>query len=299
MAAEDTLPVIRVSIEMFKSVDEVWEKLLDPVIMLQWLGNEISADLRLGGAIEFLGENAPTTPEISNRWVIRRVRAKQALLCSWDILGVETLFLIRLTAVGPGTLLEVRHGALPVSAKPFHLPEHWRLLLANFRSVVELGEPAIRFNYEEYRPLRVTRYDLPEVRMSVLCRAPASLPFDVWTNPEKLRHFVRAEKPVVDRRYGGIYTWWAEGMGPVVFTRVVQDRELEFSWAYENEGETRVNLRFEPVETSTLVTLHHYGFKNAEAAVGYNIGWASILAELKLVCELGESGINVEYGGAA
>ncbi|NWF96004.1 MAG: SRPBCC domain-containing protein [Candidatus Thorarchaeota archaeon] len=297
ISAKDTMPVIRLTTRVFRPVPEVWEKLVDPLVMLQWLGNEISAEIREGGTIRFLGENAPTTGEIGDTWTIKRVRKNQALLCSWPILGAETLFLMKMTPIAPGTHLEVRHGAIPVSAEPFHLPEHWMNLLANFRSVLELGEPALRFNYRNYHPLRVTRYDSTDVRLSLLCRTPPSIPYDVFTNPDKLRHFIRAEKPIVDRRYGGIYTWWAEGKGPVVFTKLVPDKEIEFSWAYGDEPETRVNIRFEQVEQSTLVSLHHYGFKDPERVVPYEIGWSSILSQLKLVCELGESAISVEYGG--
>ena len=48
-----------------------------------------------------------------------------------------------------------------------------------------------------------------------------------------------------------------------------------------------------------VVFLHHYGFQTVEATVGYDIGWASMLSELKLVCELGESGIErvSDFGG--
>lgn len=81
-------------------------------------------------------------------------------------------------------------------------------------------------------------------------------------------------------------------MGPVVFTKMEPEKEIEFSWVYGDELETRVNVRFEQVGEDTLVVLHHYGFRTPEAAVGYDIGWASILSELKLVCELGESGIE-------
>lgn len=283
--------------DMFRSPEEVWEQLLDPVLMVEWLGSEIRCDLREGGMISFYGEEAPTTAEMGDTWTLKRIRPGHAVLMGWEIMGVDTLVYIRLTRIGPGTQLELRHGSIPSSARPLHLPEHWRLLMANFRSVLELGEPAVRFNYREYRPVHVTRYDKPEVRASVLCRTPPSLPFDVWTNPEKLRHFLKIERPVVDRRFGGIYTWWGEGMGPVVFTRIVQDRELEFTWAYRDEPESRVNIRFEPVESSTLVSLHHYGFRDTQTAVGYNIGWSSVLAELKLTCELGESGIRVDYMG--
>jgi uncharacterized protein YndB with AHSA1/START domain len=127
--------------------------------------------------------------------------------------------------------------------------------------------------------------------MSVLIRSPPQLPFDVWTNPEKLKHFIRAEEPVVDRQYAGIYTWWAEGEGPVVFRKMEEGEEIEFTWVFGNEPETLVNIRFEEVEEMTLVTLHHHGFRSPDAMVGYDVGWTSILAELKLVCELGESGI--------
>ncbi|MHA1770410.1 MAG: SRPBCC family protein [Candidatus Thorarchaeota archaeon] len=288
----DVLPLIRMTVRVYRPIDEVWKSFLDPILMLQWLGNEISADIREGGEITFQGPNAPVCAEIEGKWVIRRLREDNSMLLSWSIMGVDTLVVIRFTKIPPGTLIEVKHGAIPTSAKNLHLPEHWTLLLANFRSVVELGVPALRFDYTNYHPMRVTMYDSLEVRQSVVINAPPSLPFDVWTNPEKLSHFIGVERPIVDTRYGGIYTWWAEGKGPVVFTKIDPDKELEFSWVYGDELETRVNIRFEPVEDRTLVMLHHFGFKNPESVIGYNIGWASILSELKLVCELGDSGIE-------
>ncbi|MCK5239554.1 MAG: SRPBCC domain-containing protein [Candidatus Thorarchaeota archaeon] len=288
---EDVMPVIHLSVRISRPMEEVWEKFLNPVIMTQWLGNEISADMSEGGQIRFSGKNAPTTPEIDNHWTLKRYKEPRAILFSWGILGVESLFVIRFIANPTGTQIDLKHGAIPDGAKKLHLSDHWNILLANFKSVVELDRPAIRFDYSEYHPLRVTRYDPTDVRMSVLIKAPPQLPFDVWTNPEKLKHFIRADEPVVDRQYAGIYTWWAEGKGPVVFRKMEDESEIEFTWVYGNEPETLVNIRFEEVEDMTLVTLHHHGFQLPEAMIGYDVGWTSILAELKLVCELGESGI--------
>jgi len=260
--------------------------------MTQWLGNEIVAEMSEGGHIRFAGDNAPTTSEIENIWHLKKFKEPHAVLFSWGILGVDTLFLISFTAIPTGTLVDVKHGAIPDGAKSLHLSEHWNLLLANFKAVMELESPALRFDYSQYSPLRTTRFDASEVRLSVLCKAPPQLPFDIWTNPEKLKHFVRADQPVVDRQYAGLYTWWAEGKGPVVFRKMADEKEIEFTWVFDNEPETIVNIRFDEVEGNTLVSLHHYGFQTPEAVAGYDIGWASILAELKLVCELGESGIT-------
>ena len=289
---EEVLPVIHLRIRISRPIEEVWDAFLDPIIMLQWLGDEISADVRVGGTIRFLGVHAPTTPEIANYWDIKEVKTYKVLLISCRVMCVDTLLVISFNPIGAGTLIQVNHGAIPVSARNYHLPEHWNLLLANFKAVVELRAPAIRFDYSKYHPLRVTRYDPIDVRLSVVCNSPPSLPFDVWTNPEKLKHFIRAEDPVVDQQYAGIYTWWAEGKGPVVFKKMIQDRELEFSWVHGDEPETLVNVRFEEVNDNTLIHLHHNGFSSPEAVVGYDIGWSGILAELKLVCELGESGIE-------
>jgi uncharacterized protein YndB with AHSA1/START domain len=285
------LPVIRITTHISKPVVDVWNTFLDPVIMLQWLGNEITSDIKKGGFITFRGKNAPTNSEIEDTWSITKFSKYKAILCSWSIMGVETLFVLTFSDVASGTQLELKHGAIPASANRFHLPDHWNVLMANFRSVAELGEPAVRFDYSDYRPLRITRYDPKEVRQSVLIRAPPSLPFDVWTNPEKLRHFVRAPEARVDPQYAGIYTWWAEGRGPVLLRKMVPDKEIEFSWVYEDEPETIVNVRFDPAEDYTVVNLNHHDFRQPEDVVGYDIGWTSILSELKLVCELGESGI--------
>ncbi len=283
-SAEEVLPVVRLTVTFTMPVEDLWERFLDPIQMIQWLGNEIHTDIREGGSIRFMGDYAPTTPEIGNIWAIKRIRFGKAILCSWSIMGTDSLFLLRFIDRGAHSTLELRHGAIPDSARMLHISEHWNLLLANFKSIVQLGEPAIRFDYSKYHPLRITRYDPKEVKVRLLCHAPAQMAFDVWTNPEKLQHFLGIEKPKVDRQYAGIYTWWAEGMGPVLFTKMEEDREIEFTWSYMDEPETRVNLRFDEVKEDTLVTLHHYNFKKPEDVVGYDIGLSSILAELKLVC---------------
>ncbi len=289
---EDVMPVIHLSVRISKPIDEVWEEFLDPVIMTQWLGNEISADMSEGGVVRFSGENAPTNSEIENRWHLKKYREPRAILFSWGILGVDTLFVLRFVPIPTGTLMDVKHGAIPEAAKQLCLADHWNILMANFKSVVELSEPALRFNYTNYHPLRTTRYDPEEVRVSILIKAPRILVFDVWTNPEKLKHFVRAEKPQVHKQYAGLYTWWAEGKGPLIFHKLKQDEEIEFTWVYGDEFETKINIRFEDVEGNTLVSLHHFGFREPEDVIGYDVAWTSILAELKLVCELGESGIQ-------
>ncbi len=289
---EDVLPILQMRVAFNLPVERLWESFLNTIIMLQWLGEEISADIRVGGQIRFTGKHAPTTSEIGDSWVIEQIKEKKAILFSWRILGIDTLFIIRFRPTDTGSVLEVKHGAVPESARNLHLPSHWNLLLANFKSVMEAGRTALRFDYSVYRPLTLTRYDPKEVRVSVLCEVPPALPFDVWTNPEKLSRFVRADEPKVDPQYAGLYTWWSEGRGPVVLTRFEQDYELEFSWVYMDERETRVNVRFEPVKDSTLVTLHHFGFNSAQDMIGYDIGWSSILSELKVICELGDSGIT-------
>jgi len=289
---KDVLPVIRLTVRLNKPVEDVWEILTNPLLMIQWLGNEITADIKVGGIIRFMGKNAPTIPEMADYWEIKRLKDKRAILCSWRIMGVDTLFVLRLTKSDGGSILEVKHGAIPKEARNLYLPEHWNVMFANLKSVMELGEPALRFDYSNYRPLSTTRYDPTDLRLSVRINTPPQLPFDAFSNPEKLSHFIRAEKPKVDLRYAGIFTWWAEGKGPVVFTKVEQDKELEFSWVYLDEKETRVNIRFDPVDDSTVVALHHYGFEKPEDVIGYRIGWSSMLAELKLVCELGESGVT-------
>ena len=286
------LPVIQMTVDIPKPLEETWNLFLNELVMLQWLGNEITANLKEGGKIQFLGDNAPHSPEVASHWDIRKIREKRALLLEWEILGVETLVVFKFSPIETGTLIELNHGPVPSAARSLNMPEHWTIMLANFKSFVVLGEPAHRFDYSDYHPLRPTRYDRKEVRQSVLVRAPPELPFDVWTNPEKLKRFIQAEDPVVDRRYAGLYTWWAEGKGPVVFKKLEENEEIEFSWVYGDEPETIVNIRLEQVEGDTLVTLHHHGFRKPEDVIGYRVGWASVLCELKLVCELGDSGIT-------
>jgi len=77
---EEVLPVIHLRIRISRPIQEVWESFLDPIIMLQWLGDEISADVRVGGTIRFLGPNAPTTPELANYWDIKEVKHQKVLL---------------------------------------------------------------------------------------------------------------------------------------------------------------------------------------------------------------------------
>ncbi|TFF93299.1 hypothetical protein EU546_06385, partial [Candidatus Thorarchaeota archaeon] len=116
--------MIHLRIRISRPLEEVWEKFLDPIIMLQWLGNEISADVRVGGSIRFLGPNAPTTAELANYWEIKDIKEHKVLLLSWRIMGSDTLLVIRFNPIGPGTMIQVNHGAVPVSAKNYHLPEH-------------------------------------------------------------------------------------------------------------------------------------------------------------------------------
>ncbi len=289
---EDVMPVINLSVRISKPIDEVWESFLNPVIMTQWLGNEISADMDPDGYIRFSGKNAPAIPEMENIWRIKRFKEPRAILFSWNILGSDTLFVIRFVEIPTGTQIDVKHGAIPDSAKALHLTDHWNILLANFKAVIELGEPALKFDYSNYHPLRVTPYDPLEVRQSVIIKAPPILPYDVFVNPEKLRHFIRADDPVVDRQFAGIYTWWAEGKGPHIFRKLVPEKEIEFTWAFDDLTNTIVNIRFEEVADATLVSLHHHSFQKQEDVVGYDVVWTSVLCELKLVCELGESGID-------
>ncbi|MFW9944637.1 MAG: SRPBCC domain-containing protein, partial [Candidatus Sifarchaeia archaeon] len=103
---EDVAPVIRLRVLINKELDEVWQRFLDPLTMIQWLGDEISADIRSGGHITFLGNGAPTTSEMGNRWDIKELTERKGILFGWNILGSDSLFVLRFRAINGGTYLE-------------------------------------------------------------------------------------------------------------------------------------------------------------------------------------------------
>ena len=106
---EEVLPVIHLRIRVSRPIEEVWEKFLDPIMMLQWLGDEISADVRVGGTIRFLGPNAPTTPELANYWDIKEVKDQKVRTAFFKVGETKIELLESTEADGPvGKFIEKR-----------------------------------------------------------------------------------------------------------------------------------------------------------------------------------------------
>ena len=72
------------------------------------------------------------------------------------------------------------------------------------------------------------------------------------------------------------------------YSTVEPGRRLAHTWAFDGGDETAVDVRFEPVEDGTLVTLTHEGFADDEDGVGIRQGWELSLLRLAALLQAEE-----------
>jgi uncharacterized protein YndB with AHSA1/START domain len=135
---------------------------------------------------------------------------------------------------------------------------------------------------------------IPSLTLVRRIRASPAKVFAAWTQAEMLAqwfgpHHTRVEQAEVDARIGGAFR-----------IRLIEDngdrhevggqyivlepgREIAFTWAWAStpERESRVTVRFRPVEGDTEVTLTHDRFADSETATRHRRGWTESMQRLE------------------
>jgi uncharacterized protein YndB with AHSA1/START domain len=136
----------------------------------------------------------------------------------------------------------------------------------------------------------------PSLTIKRKLKAPASLVFSAWTDPEKLVHWFGPGETIIgsvqaqlDVRVGGKFRVsfrtedgeYHEVGG--VYQEVVPDEKLVFSWAWHStpERESLVTVSLKPDVGGTLLTLHHEKFFDQKARDGHERGWTGTIDKLE------------------
>lgn len=120
--------------------------------------------------------------------------------------------------------------------------------------------------------------------------APASLLFELWSDPEHLKRWMGPRdfdcpQAEIDFRVGGSYRIliksgahgdnWFGG----VYREIQRDRRLVFTFTWDNDGpsagvETLVTITFAEHDGKTVQTFHQAPFLNAERRDSHMGGWS-------------------------
>jgi uncharacterized protein YndB with AHSA1/START domain len=134
---------------------------------------------------------------------------------------------------------------------------------------------------------------IPSLTLVRRIKAPPARVFAAWTRAEVLAqwfgpHHTRVEQAEVDARIGGgfrIRLIEDNGDRHEVGGRYIAlevEREIVFTWAWASmpERESRVTVRFRPVEDDTEVTLTHDRFADPATATRHRRGWTESMQRL-------------------
>jgi uncharacterized protein YndB with AHSA1/START domain len=134
-----------------------------------------------------------------------------------------------------------------------------------------------------------TRLASDELLITRTCDAPASLLFELWSQPPHLKRWMGPANFVcpeaeIDVRIGGAYRAMiksadhGENWFGGIYREIEQDRRLVFTFDWDNDGPsagigTIVTITFEERDGKTVQTFHQRPFLNVERRDSHVGGW--------------------------
>jgi uncharacterized protein YndB with AHSA1/START domain len=135
-----------------------------------------------------------------------------------------------------------------------------------------------------------------ELQVEKLFRVPRQRVFEIWTRPEHIQKWFRAEPGLrvstveVDLRVGGQYRIGVrpdddslpEGFVTGVYREIDLPNRLVYTFVSDcSEGrETLVSVVFEDHVEGTILKLRHTGFRSIEERKAHEAGWSGCLGQL-------------------
>ena len=280
-------------IEFTKALDAaprtVFDQLIDEQHLRAWLAEHAQVEPRLEGAYRFWGRHTPLMPAASDAAQrITHLELGRTLGFSWPWGGTDSDVRIELHATPRGADLRLRHTLVQGTVAGFSRTEsrlfvqdHWDVALANLRSYLRVGAPAIRPDY--------TRGPGDVARVSIEIDAPIDRVWRALTDPREMDKWL-STTAAADIRPGGAYSYgWAFDGTPCGPTRILEadpPRRLVHDWVYQAESPTRTEWTLEPLSpTRTRVTIEQIGIRTARDHTGYTGGWAKFASALKELME--------------
>ncbi|WP_439599363.1 SRPBCC family protein [Falsiroseomonas sp.] len=143
---------------------------------------------------------------------------------------------------------------------------------------------------------------IPSLTLVRRIKAPPARVFAAWTRAEIMAqwfgpHHTRVAEATVDARIGGGFRMVLveeNGARHEVGGRYLEmdpEQRLVFTWAWAStpERESRVTVRFRPLEDGTEITLTHDRFADAETATRHRRGWTESLERLIALNQMEEA----------
>ncbi|MDO9501824.1 SRPBCC domain-containing protein [Falsiroseomonas sp.] len=134
---------------------------------------------------------------------------------------------------------------------------------------------------------------IPSLTLVRRIAAPPARVFAAWTQPEMMArwfgpHHTRVDHAEVDARIDGAFRIrMTEDNGDRHevggrYLEIEPERLLVFTWAWASmpERESRVTVRFRPLEDGTEITLTHDRFADAATATRHRRGWTESFERL-------------------
>lgn len=133
----------------------------------------------------------------------------------------------------------------------------------------------------------------PSLTMVRRIKAPLARVYEAWTDPDRLAlwwgpHHTRLEEAELDVRVGGVFrTVLRETNGERhevsgIYTEVVPERRLVFTWAWVSSPErrSRVTVEFRALPDGSEVTVIHDRFPDDDTATRHRRGWTESFERL-------------------
>ncbi|NKC34300.1 SRPBCC family protein [Falsiroseomonas selenitidurans] len=137
---------------------------------------------------------------------------------------------------------------------------------------------------------------IPSLTLVRRIRATPARAFAAWTEAEMLGqwfgpHHTRVEEAAIDPRPGGSFRIVLREEGGARheiggrYLVVEPEQALTFTWAWASapERESRVTIRFRPLEDGTELTLTHDRFADADTATRHRRGWTESMQRLAAI----------------
>ncbi len=273
------------------SAERVWRALTTAAGLTEWLCEKATIDLVVGGGLRLTS----AIPLATGDHQITMIEPERALGIAWDIAGVKTRALVKLSDHGGLTRVVVTH-VIPDEATPAldaardsmqtelgTLNMMWAYALLLLRSHFEKGAAEARVRSDE---------DPRTVDLTIGIDASPSQVFKALTTPSEVKGWNSYAKDVrIDPRVGGRYSfgWESEEKGtdgPGEIVEYKDGHKVVYTW--HGVTKTLVSWTVTPIEdahekgqTRTRLHLQHSGFViDPSVVMEYKLGWADFLFTL-------------------
>jgi uncharacterized protein YndB with AHSA1/START domain len=282
MAASDA--EISTGTDLDVGAAQAFAMITDKRELQKWFAEDVSIDLREGGAFVFggLGTYAPTATHLT------LFDQGRSIGWAWPLLGVvgDVTLTVSLGEQPDTSRVDVvcKFPQLPAVPRSRELIDDlWRFYMGNLKELAEGGAGVMLPDFSD---------PAPEVRQSIYIAASRAAVFRALIDPALLAKWTYGSA-TVEPREGGRYTYgWSyehDGKpvdgGPTKILEIVENERLVTDWPdwrgdSNNHGQ-KITWILEEEGSGTRLTLIHDGFGRAPDISDFPFGWAGFLESIR------------------